>query len=167
MENIKTVKIPMCEQHGGINSVTVELEWKCPTCGEERGEVKSVLSYDGSRQMACDGWENPCGHTDIYSEIRIEAVVNGLNTEELTYQIIVGQGVSRFKEVLFECYNNDDFVDQFNRLTGNELKKKTTGLEAMIDEATGYSGTPEKAWRDFFKFVDEYVFQPLIGSEVI
>ena len=46
-----------------------------------------------------------------------------------------------------------------------KVKRKATGLEVMIDEATGYNGTPEKAWREFFKFVDEYVFQPIIGSE--
>lgn len=77
----RTVKIPSCEMHGGnpFYAVNVTLEWTCPQCGGERGPVKPAISYDGSRRLAVDGWQNACGHIDYYSDVRVEARTNGLN----------------------------------------------------------------------------------------
>lgn len=59
----------------------VVLEWVCPQCGDMRGEPRPAISYDGSRRLGVDGWSNPCGHIDYYSEIRKEVRANGLNPQ--------------------------------------------------------------------------------------
>lgn len=64
------VTIPSTEQHEGWATMRVELPWTCITCGGPRGPVESVLSYDGSRRLSCDGWTNPCGHVETYAQIR-------------------------------------------------------------------------------------------------
>ncbi len=79
MKNIKLVTIPACEQHEGILVINILLKWNCPICNKQRGEIRPVFSYDGSRRLSCDGWRNSCGHIDKYSAIRIEAKLNGLN----------------------------------------------------------------------------------------
>jgi len=74
-----TVRIPASAEHEGLFAVTVKLRWTCPECGELRGETFKTISFDGSRRLGCDGWINPCGHTDYYSNVRKEAWGNGLN----------------------------------------------------------------------------------------
>lgn len=71
--NYKTVTIPAMNEHMGIHETNVTLLWVCPTCGGPRGEVYKGRSYDGSRSMTVDCWENPCGHLDIYAACRAEA----------------------------------------------------------------------------------------------
>jgi hypothetical protein len=79
-KTIKTVYIPACVEHDGIMGMYVKLFWNCPVCGKPRGEiVDNVRSYDGSRILYCDGWYNPCGHIDKYSDVRHEAYTNDLN----------------------------------------------------------------------------------------
>ena len=70
------VTIPACDDHQGIYKIDVDVEWVCPVCGQPRGEVQKVKSYDGSRWMIVDGWENPCGHVDTYRAVRYEAIKN-------------------------------------------------------------------------------------------
>lgn len=69
----RTVEVPGRAQHAGYGTVHITLVWKCPTCGGPRGEPYRTTSWDGSRQLACDGWVNPCGHVDFYSAVRAEA----------------------------------------------------------------------------------------------
>jgi hypothetical protein len=69
----RAVRIPGCTDHAGHHLITVTLRWVCPTCGGPRGEIRPVISYDGSRRLACDGWTNPCGHLDTYTAARHEA----------------------------------------------------------------------------------------------
>lgn len=76
---VKEVEIPACEKHEGIHRVKVKLNWFCPICGQPRGDIKKVKSYDGSLWMICDGWDNPCGHVDRYVNVVSEAIANGLN----------------------------------------------------------------------------------------
>ncbi len=76
---IKVVTIPACVDHAGMNSITVRLYWICPVCGKPRGEIHATQSWDGSRRLDCDGWENHCGHRDLYTDVRDEAARNGLN----------------------------------------------------------------------------------------
>lgn len=80
-DDIKTVYIPAREQHGGVYGMYVKLWWICPICGQPRGQIKNVRSYDGSRVLPCDGWDNPCGHVDKYDACRKEAAENGLNVK--------------------------------------------------------------------------------------
>lgn len=69
----RTVTIPSCGMHEGMYRRRVTLLWECPQCGGPRGEPFRTISYDGSRRLGCDGWVNPCGHTDYYSAVRHEA----------------------------------------------------------------------------------------------
>lgn len=69
----RTVTIPACDDHAGYARTTVTLTWTCPVCSGPRGPVAPTISYDGSRRLACDGWQNPCGHIDFYSSVRREA----------------------------------------------------------------------------------------------
>ena len=68
------VTIPSCEQHEGFSSITVTISDYCPKCGKKRGidTIHKGFSYDGSRRLSVDCWENPCGHVDKYSEVREE-----------------------------------------------------------------------------------------------
>lgn len=66
----RTVTIPACEGHEGIESVALTLLWRCIHCGGPRGEPTIGTSWDGSRQLAVHTWTNPCGHTEKYSQLR-------------------------------------------------------------------------------------------------
>ena len=66
------VTIPAKENHEGLYKAKYEISDNCPKCGSKRGEVFKTLSYDGSRKMEVDGWKNPCGHIDYYSNVRQE-----------------------------------------------------------------------------------------------
>lgn len=77
--NTKTVLIPLRAEHCGHFSALVRLNWVCPVCGGERGEIYKTISFDGSLRLSCDGWRNNCGHVDKYSDLINEAVSNGLN----------------------------------------------------------------------------------------
>lgn len=76
---LKTVMIPACAEHEGYKSIIVILEWKCPVCGEPRGNRFETTSFDGSHRLTCNGWINYCGHGDKYDEVRKEAAANGYN----------------------------------------------------------------------------------------
>ncbi len=78
-QSVKEVCIPACEEHEWHKTVKIKLRWVCPVCGQPSGIIKDVLSYDGSLRLCCDGWKNPCGHTDKYDAVRKEAAANGLN----------------------------------------------------------------------------------------
>lgn len=75
----RRITIPACDEHEGILTSTVRLLWVCPVCQGPRGDVYPTVSYDGSRRLDCDGWQNPCGHVDKYFAVREEAKRNGLN----------------------------------------------------------------------------------------
>lgn len=79
MMETMTVTIPACEEHRGFYTRIVTIADTCPVCGERRGDVFKIRSYDGSRWMIVDGWKNPCGHVDKYAAVREEAKRNGLN----------------------------------------------------------------------------------------
>lgn len=69
------VTIPKVAEHNGspLNLMTIEISDKCPKCGAKRGtKVWEGLSYDGSRRLGVTQWENECGHTDTYAEVREE-----------------------------------------------------------------------------------------------
>ena len=81
---IETVYIPARDEHDGIHGISVKLRWACPICGAPRGEIQNGRSYDGSRVLFCNTWQNPCGHVDKYADVRTEAAANGLNGDVLT-----------------------------------------------------------------------------------
>ena len=69
----RAVRIPGSTDHAGQHLITVTVRWVCPACRGPRGTVMPAVSYDGSRQLGCDGWTNPCGHIDYYADVRREA----------------------------------------------------------------------------------------------
>lgn len=71
-------------EHDGTHGINVKLRWLCPICGAPRGEIQNGRSYDGSRVLFCNTWQNPCGHVDKYADVRTEAAANGLNGDVLT-----------------------------------------------------------------------------------
>lgn len=69
-----TVTIPSKREHEGLptNVMTIEIPAICPECGGPRGKVRPGISYDGSQRLHVDSWINPCGHVDVYSDVREE-----------------------------------------------------------------------------------------------
>lgn len=68
------VTIPSTSEHQGYMIATFEIPDKCPVCGGQRGEPYGTHSFDGSRRVNVDGWNNPCGHIDSYVDVRKEGV---------------------------------------------------------------------------------------------
>lgn len=66
------VTIPSSSEHAGIGLITLEISDTCPQCGGPRGKVFGTHSFDGSRRLNVDGWNNPCGHVDTYAQVRQE-----------------------------------------------------------------------------------------------
>lgn len=67
-----------------------------------------------------------------------------------------------FQTVVMECYDNKEFVREFNRLTGNNLKQSRDRFISMIDNACGYN-PDEKGMIEFIQFVEEFIWMPLIA----
>ena len=69
------IRIPIIPEHNGFDGYVREITIsdRCPVCGRPRGKPFKTFSYDGSRRVACDGWENPCGHIDKYENCVKEA----------------------------------------------------------------------------------------------
>ena len=72
-----TVTIPERQEHDGYHSMTVTLPWVCMYCGAPRGKPRKGVSYDGSRRLEVDRWDNPCGHVEKYHEVREWIAKNG------------------------------------------------------------------------------------------
>jgi hypothetical protein len=70
-----------------------------------------------------------------------------------------------FSEACSECIANEDFVREWNRLTGHKLGVSRSPLEAAIDKACGYN-PDEKAMPDFVEFVHECIWLPLINQYI-
>ncbi|PJZ87017.1 hypothetical protein [Leptospira levettii] len=71
-----TVTIPDRADHGGFpeHLKKYTISSKCPKCGAKRAIKRwKDYSYDGSRMLFCDRWDNACNHFDLYADVRIEA----------------------------------------------------------------------------------------------
>jgi NTP pyrophosphatase (non-canonical NTP hydrolase) len=116
-----TVTIPASENHNGMDVITVTISDYCPVCFMPRGKPYKALSYDGSRSVEVDGWNNPCGHIDTYERVRFEA--SGLPT------ICIGINVSAQR--IHEINKDKGFWDK-ERNVGELLMLVTSELgEAM------------------------------------
>lgn len=72
------VEIPKITEHSGYpgNVRQYEISDICQKCGAKRGVRRwRGLSYDGSRRLNVDCWENECGHIDNYSDVRKEGKI--------------------------------------------------------------------------------------------
>lgn len=65
------------------------------------------------------------------------------------------------EETIKECLANKELVIQYRRLTGARLGMGSP-IERIIDEKTGYD---EKEFFDFFNFIKDYIWMPLITKE--
>jgi hypothetical protein len=77
------VEVPKIAEHAGYpgNIVRLEISDNCPQCGAMRGKrIWRGLSYDGSRRLNVDCWENECSHVDYYSAVRSEGKPVPFNT---------------------------------------------------------------------------------------
>lgn len=66
------VEIPTKVEHCG-NPMFLrmfEIKNECPVCGAERGVKRwKGFSYDGSKRLVVDCWQNACEHIDVYSDV--------------------------------------------------------------------------------------------------
>lgn len=60
---------------GLINPVvrTITISAFCPVCGGRRGEPQGLNQCDDGAYYWVQVWTNPCGHTDMYADVVIEA----------------------------------------------------------------------------------------------
>jgi len=70
MTSTRQITIPACRDHHGVLAISAVVDWRCIHCGAPRGEPIKYLSYDGSLRLAVDTWTNPCGHVELYSDVR-------------------------------------------------------------------------------------------------
>ena len=68
-----------------------------------------------------------------------------------------------FADAVVECARNDQFVAEFNRLTGSNLsfQDRRAPIEIMIDESTGYPHPfkcDKSELHTFFDFVYEFIW---------
>ncbi len=74
-----------------------------------------------------------------------------------------------FLDCLRECIGIEEFVSQFNRLSGTTLGvDKRAPIERMVDEATGYRGLDDaenEAMKKLVEFVYEFVWMLLVQQE--
>ena len=66
-----------------------------------------------------------------------------------------------FAEFVFLCAENKELVREFDRLTGFNLSMNGTGVDLMIDRATGRTAEGLEA---FVAFVHEFVWLPVTGN---
>jgi hypothetical protein len=52
---------------------TVVISAHCLVCGERRGEPRNHNFHEDGEWLACDVWDNPCGHVDMYETVLTEA----------------------------------------------------------------------------------------------
>jgi hypothetical protein len=52
---------------------TITISAHCPVCGEKRGEPQGLNQCDDGAYYWVQVWTNPCGHTDMYANVVIEA----------------------------------------------------------------------------------------------
>lgn len=66
-----------------------------------------------------------------------------------------------FSECCEKCITNKEFVNEFNRLTGNHIGERRSPIEKAIDNACGYD--PDKlAMPAFCDFVFNFVWMPMV-----
>ena len=74
------VEIPRIPEHAGFggNLIIGNIQDICPKCGAKRGIKRwRGLSYDGSRRLSVDCWENECEHIDKYTDVVKEILNKG------------------------------------------------------------------------------------------
>jgi hypothetical protein len=60
---------------------TVTISTSCPVCGGPRGIPRNLNQADDGVHYSVDVWDNPCGHTDLYTDVVIESYRTALTLE--------------------------------------------------------------------------------------
>lgn len=83
------VEIPSCQQHEGYPGALRKYKIKdtCSCGGKRAVKAWRGFSYDGSRRLLVDCWENSCGHVDLYSMVRKEGELVSYDTPSITETI--------------------------------------------------------------------------------
>jgi hypothetical protein len=67
-----------------------------------------------------------------------------------------------FPDAVHECFTTAEFMAEYRRLTGSTLGlDDRTPIARLVDEATGH-GPWDGEWRDFFLFVRDFVWLPVV-----
>lgn len=61
----------------------------------------------------------------------------------------------KFDDIVVECYNNLEFVKEYNRMTGSSIRTSKTPIEYLINKSTGKE---KDELTNFVSFVDKYIF---------
>ena len=67
-------------------------------------------------------------------------------------------------ECVETCVNNKELVSEYNRLNGTSIGKKSTGINAFIDKACGYTFN-QFEMLEFIDFVVKCVWMPLCENK--
>jgi len=68
----RSVLLPKRDSNGYLTGTQkVEVEWKCPYCGEEMGEPYLHNYFEDGASYVVHKWENKCGHVAKYDEVKI------------------------------------------------------------------------------------------------
>lgn len=67
-----------------------------------------------------------------------------------------------FKEAVLNCFDNKVFLQEYDRVNKTNLSKRLSIIENLIDEETGLR---DKELVGFIKFVDEFVWKPLLDNK--
>ena len=147
------VTIPAREQHEGFHSLTIEISAVCPVCGGARGATRPALSYDGSRRLSVDCWDNPCGHVDKYHLVRAEyraSVVAQMNQTERSQ--LLTKSLADF-DVWLDSLN--DFTRKIRGIEPADIIRRETTDEAQIQGALiqiyKQGHTPRAAFDAYFQ----------------
>lgn len=66
------------------------------------------------------------------------------------------------EDAITEAVNNRELVREYKRLTGAQLGGGAP-IKRMIDKATGFA---DKEWFDFFNFVRDYIWMPVLMKQI-
>lgn len=69
----------------------------------------------------------------------------------------------KFEEIVMECFDNKEFVSEYNRITGSSIRQQKLSIYQLIDQVTGKE---EEELKKFISFVDEYVYQPVFDKNI-
>lgn len=77
-------------------------------------------------------------------------------------------GFITFEQAALGCLENSEFMANYRKLRGSRVGLNTRSpIERMVDEACGAppGDVSEQEWREFFEFVRDYVWHPVIVEQ--
>ena len=112
--------------------------------------IERLGKKDGFDEKRWETASNMSQEQDIHVNTCFESIIN------LEKKGLISITIS-LEDCVNECYKNEDFVKEFNRLNNSNLKSSNS-FYSQIDIATGKR---KEDLLTFIKIVDQTVFQPL------